>query len=324
MPARIKNLDVQKKNLLNELRTQNMTIQELRFFNMYLNKINEDDLEIGTVRFRVEDFKAILELGRVDIERIKTVTDRLLSKVIKMTQGHGGRVGFQLFKSCTLDQDDNGVWYIDIDAHDKALPLMLDYKNRYLKYELWNALHLRSVNQLRMYEILKQFEGLGHRILRVDRLKHLLGVSIHEYARFSDFKRRVLDACRHALKMHTDIQFDYMPYERKGIGGKIHSLKFIIKRNESQENLLRSQSIHDNGEEERLAFLGDAFDEEFSHDEVCLLLVKLYQHNPRIARDDMKAFHCFYNSYNEMNRQSQGHRINDRFNCLKSLLAIAI
>ena len=47
--------------------------------------------------------------------------------------------------------------FYEIDAHDRALPLMFDFKNKYFKYELWNALRLKSPNQVRMYEILKQW-----------------------------------------------------------------------------------------------------------------------------------------------------------------------
>ena len=83
----------------------------------------------------------------------------------------GGYNGFQLFKDCTVDIDDKAEWYIEIDAHDKALPLMFEFKDKYFSYQLWNALRLKSPNQLRMYEILKQYEKIGIRILSIDELK---------------------------------------------------------------------------------------------------------------------------------------------------------
>ena len=48
---------------------------------------------------------------------------------------------------------------------------------KYFKYELWNALCLKSLNQIRMYEILKQYEGLGRRELSVQSLRELLGIA---------------------------------------------------------------------------------------------------------------------------------------------------
>lgn len=49
---------------------------------------------------------------------------------------------------------------------------MFDFKERYFKYELWNALSLSSPNQIRMYEILKQYEKIGQRIIQLDELKN--------------------------------------------------------------------------------------------------------------------------------------------------------
>ena len=36
---------------------------------------------------------------------------------------------------------------MEINASDDALPLMFDFKNRYFKYELWNALRLKVVHR---------------------------------------------------------------------------------------------------------------------------------------------------------------------------------
>ena len=209
-----------------------MTMQELRFFSIYLSKINQRDSSTRIVRFQMDDFKAIMDLGRIDIGYMKRVTNALLCKVVNVPTESGGYVGFQLFKKCKVDADSSGEWYVEIDAHDEALPLMFEYKTKYFKYELWNALRLKSSNQLRMYEILKQYQAAGERVLKVEDLKALLGVGKNEYPRFGDFKNRVLDACQQALSETTDIKFTYEPHGKKGKGGKIIELKFIIEKNE--------------------------------------------------------------------------------------------
>jgi plasmid replication initiation protein len=116
--------------------------------------------------------------------------------------------------------------YVEIDA----LPLMFEFREHYFTYELWNALSVKSSNQLRMYEVLKQYEKTGCRIIAVDRLKELLGISKDEYPRYDNFKAKVLEPCKQALSMHTDICFEYEPHGCKGRGGKILQLKFTIKK----------------------------------------------------------------------------------------------
>ena len=225
---------VKKRNVLNELRASDLTLQELRFFSIYLSKINPKDEKTRIVRFPLADFQKIMGFGRMNIQQLRSSTNSLLKKVVNIPKKNGGYTGFQLFKECEVDQDELGDWYVSIDAHDKALPLLFDYKERYFKYELWNALRLKSPNQIRMYEILKQYESLGKREISVKDLRELLGIADTEYATksgWSDFKKYVLESCKRALKETSDICFEY-ERGKTGTGGKWLTIIFTIHKNE--------------------------------------------------------------------------------------------
>ena len=221
---------VQKQNILNEIRSNNFTLQELRFFSIYLSKINPYDKSTRTVTFKLTDFQKIMDFKRLNIEQLKAATDSLLTKLVHIPKESGGYTTFQLFKECTIDKDSGGEWYVSIDAHDKSLPLMFDFKDRYFKYELWNALRLKSANQIRMYEILKQYETIGKREIKVDDLRELLGIAPNEYPRWDRFKDRVIDSCQQALKQFTDICYTY-ERGRTGTGGKWLTIIFHISKN---------------------------------------------------------------------------------------------
>lgn len=96
-----------KKNILNEIRLNDMTLQELRFFSIYLSKINTYDINTRIVRFSLSDFQAIMELGRINLDYMKAVTNSLLSKIVNVPTEHGGYTAFQPFKRCKIDIDDN-------------------------------------------------------------------------------------------------------------------------------------------------------------------------------------------------------------------------
>ena len=232
---------VEKRNVLNELRSNNMTVQELRFFSIYLSKINPWDPATRVVRFPIEDFQRIMGFGRLNVRQLQESTDSLLCKLVHVPDENGrGMRTFQLFKECHLFQGDDEKWYIAIDAHDKALPLMFDFKNRYFKYELWNALRLKSPNQVRMYEILKQYESIGKRELSVPELRELLGIDKQEYSGrtgWSDFKRYVLESCQQSLKENTDICYTY-ERGQVGKGGKWLSIIFHISKNKNYKDQL--------------------------------------------------------------------------------------
>ena len=335
-----KNYLIQKRNVLNEIRSNNMTLQELRFFSIYLSKINKNKPdETRMVRFPVADFQSIMDLGRIDIGYMKGVTNSLLCKVVNVPNERGGYTGFQLFKECVVDVDDNGEWYVEIDAHDKALPLMFEFKNKYFSYQLWNALRLRSPNQLRMYEILKQYQVAGERILRVEDLRSLIGIGKDEYPRFNDFKKWVLDACQQALSEHTDIKFSYEPHGKKGKGGKVLTLKFSIEKNEDYIDQLtldmfieyNSQNLYDTPDaddeeitpyQERIELLMEACNNVFSKEEITVLMNRVRDCNIALLRDDIRLYHYLNDRYNEMLRQNQKGTIKNPFGYVKSLIGI--
>ena len=231
---------VEKRNVLNDIIAREFTLQELRLFSIYLGQINARDLSTRVVRFPLEWFYRIMDLGRVRLEYLESVTRDLLTKVVRVPTKNGYEQ-FQLFKKCRVDKDpSSGKLFFEIDAHDDALQLMFDFKKDYFKYELWNVLELGSVSQFRMYELLKQYEWRRERIISVSDLKALLGISEREYVRWDNFKARVLHACQKAINEKTDISFTYEIHSRAGRGGKVESLRFnIIKNNEytSQLNL---------------------------------------------------------------------------------------
>ena len=113
---------VQKRNVLNELRKNSMSLQELRFFSIYLSKINSRDISTRVVRFPLEDFKRIMEFQTLNLTQLRESFTRLLQQVVSVPNENGrGFSSFQLFKRCKLLQDELDQWYVEIDAHDDAL-----------------------------------------------------------------------------------------------------------------------------------------------------------------------------------------------------------
>lgn len=228
---------VVKRNILNEIRSNNMTLQELRLFSIYLSKINPKDISTRNVRFPLDDFCRIMELGKdVNIPHFRMTIRRILQQIVEVPNEKGsGYTAFQLFKQAEVEKDEYGEWYVEFDAHDKALPLMFDFKRDFFQYQLWNALRLRSANQIRMYEILKQYEKIGKREVSVTELRELLGIGKEEYAdRWNNFKTRVLDSCQQALKQYTDICYTY-ERGKAGRGGKWLTIVFHIFKNEDND-----------------------------------------------------------------------------------------
>lgn len=335
-----KNYLVEKRNVLNEIRSNGMTLQELRFFSIYLAKINARDISTRAVRFPLSDFQKIMEMSRLNMVQLQRTADSLLSKIVGVTLDNGDHARFQLFKKTIFSQGNNGEWYIEIDAHDDALPLMFEFKERYFTYELWNALRLKSSNQLRMYEILKQYEKIGERIISILELKELLGLKDSDHPRYNNFKVCVLDGCKEALETYTDIKFDYEPVKRKGKGGKITAIKFTISQNNSYVDPLSLADFIDikgtrdnesvSGDDfdfknEHLEFLSDACDNEFQKSEIQILYNLIIQIIPHKVGEtsagyQLRAYDHLKHRYDELKWRAERTEIKNRFAYFKKIL----
>lgn len=220
---------VERSNELNLLRPNGMNLTEIRFLAIYQAKINARNPESRTVTFSLEEFCDIMNIKRVNITPIKNIIDDLLCKPIHLPCSNGvGFIAVPLFNKCEVNYDIKGEWYVKIQCHEDAIPYMFEMKRNYFTYELWNALKLKSVNQIRMYEILKQYEKLGERVVSLNDLRLMLGINNAQYKKFKDFRIRVLESCQQALAEYTDIIYDFEPIR---IGRKIENIKFTINKN---------------------------------------------------------------------------------------------
>lgn len=320
---------VAKRNVLNEIRSNGMTLQELRFFSIYLSKINPKDESTRLVRFPLEDFQKIMGFGKLNVGQLRESTDSLLCKIVCVPDENGrGMRKFQLFKECHLFHDDCGEWYIEIDAHDRALPLMFDFKEKYFKYELWNALRLKSPNQLRMYEILKQYEKIGRREIAIKELRELIGIAENEYSGrtgWSDFKKKVLDGCQAALKATTDICYTY-ERGKTGAGGKWLTIVFHIEKNPDYVDKLslkefidlqpapaiapQEQELLEQPERQKLVIVVDKREGETEQEENLRMIkaITYYEFTPKQVEEIEKAM-------NEMVEEDKWKRMQ----CIKDL-----
>jgi hypothetical protein len=107
------------------------------------------------------------------------------------------------------------------------------------------------------------------REISVKDLREFLGMIPKEYARWDNFKTRVLDASQEALARYTDIKFTWEVVGRqRSKGGKITKLRFSIEKNNDYESRLTLDEFLAEQdpvlyEEEPQAFEIQADDKEF-------------------------------------------------------------
>lgn len=229
-----KNALVIKTNKLNEAQYEDISAEGLKLAIVYFSQINPSDISTRIVRFNLAEFTQAMDLKEgKNIKYFQKLAKKLFSQVASVPNSSGGFKAFPLFQTFDLDKDkETGEWYIEIDAHKEALDLMFNFKNKYFKYELWNIIYLRSNNQIRIYELLKQYENIGERELSISQLRFFLDIKDNQYIGANGFKnlRIKIESCQKALKEKTDIYFDFKR-GKTGRGGKWLSIIFTIYPN---------------------------------------------------------------------------------------------
>lgn len=218
---------VKKSNILNELRNANASLVEYRLFCVYLAHLPIDS-EDTVVAFSLSDYARIAGLGRPRYDDLEAQSHNILKMTALIKNDDGGFTNRNLFSEFKLFREDE-QWMVSLECNPKIAPMIREQKGRFLRYKLYNTIYLKSFNQQRIYELLKQYETIGSRTENLDDLRAYLSIGEKEYPLWYVFARDVLKVAQKALKEHTDIYFEYEPVKK---GKKVVAVKFDIFKND--------------------------------------------------------------------------------------------
>ncbi|MCP4491244.1 MAG: replication initiation protein, partial [Gammaproteobacteria bacterium] len=122
----------------------------------------------------------------------------------------------------------------------KLKPYLLHLKREFTKYNIKIVTYFQSIYSVRIYQLLKQYKGIGYREFRVDELKEILGLKKTQYSAFKDFRKWVLNQAKKEFEKKDasgnckcDLTFEL---EKIREGRKIARLKFIVIEQEYHES----------------------------------------------------------------------------------------
>ena len=120
----------------------------------------------------------------------------------------------------------DGAGQIQITFAPKVIPFITRLEQEFTSYRLEKIGQMTSVHAVRLYEILVQYLGIGHREIEMSWLKETLQVGTDEYARLFNFKKRVLDVAETQINTHSDIR---VSYTQRKTGRNVTHLNFTIR-----------------------------------------------------------------------------------------------
>lgn len=203
-----------------------MSIDESRLFLSVISLIDRDDKEFKIYDIAVTDFAKTWQISAdAAYTPFFKAGKGLQSKQFldEKINNKGKEDGLATsFISSFRYVKGEGFAHIRIDP--EFMPYLIDLKETYTQYILQNVVNLDSVNSIRLYELMKQYESIRKRNFRIADFKRIMGFS-GMYDNISNLKRVVLDKTKEEINANTDIIIDYKVIGR-GLSAEIH---FTIK-----------------------------------------------------------------------------------------------
>ncbi|MEY8742859.1 replication initiation protein [Niallia circulans] len=221
---------VSKANSIIEA-TYKLGVMEQKIISVIASNIHPNDKDFQTYTFSIKQFGNLIGSKSKNLyKEVDKVTTKLMQPFLFINpEGKPTRIAW--LSKATYNVNEGSVT-VRFDPDLKPFFLFLNQK--FTKYKLGNIIHLRSNYSIRLYELLKSYEGLTERTFTVEELRAKLGAD-NKYPNWINFRQRVIDHAQAEIAQKTDISFTYDTIRK---GRSIHKIKFKIKTNNSSENIL--------------------------------------------------------------------------------------
>ncbi len=230
---------IKKSNNLIESRYK-FDIWETRFFLSVLSQIRRDDEDFHSYRIWYRDVIKTFGLKSGDsYALLRTAAQSLMGKSFFVSYEKEGATREQQYHILRkIDylqegqrQTQENQEYIDVTVEQEMRPFLLELQKNFTTYDLQNIIKL-NVYPVRVYELLKQYESIGHRKLKVEEMKIMFEVS-DKYKAFGDFYRWVVKPAIKEINKHTDLTITDV--EKIKEGRRVTSLMFRFKAKRQKE-----------------------------------------------------------------------------------------
>lgn len=231
---------IKKANTLIEARYK-FDVWETRFFLTVLSHIRREDEDFKAYRIWYKDVIKTFGLkSNQSYDLLREAGKSLMRKTFKVSNVENGfkrETEYHIIRTVNYlaeGQQKQGVEeqeYLDVTVEPEMKPLLLQLQRNFTAYDLRNVIKLGTY-PVRVYELLKQYESIGQRKLRIDELKRMFELN-DEYPLFANFHQRVIKPSIKDINAHTDITITDV--ERIKQGRKVVALNFIFESKQTDE-----------------------------------------------------------------------------------------
>jgi hypothetical protein len=309
------------------LANSSMGLSELKILEAYVNKAKFSGGR-ALVVFKKNELEELLGVGKINRSELEKRMDCLFMQRIPVLDGSFETNAYTpLFERCELKRDIYGVWSCYLVATNMGInSLFPETARKRIADRFDNAKKLSSRYSYLLYRYLDDCTELGEWEVDLDELKEIIGCTKESYDSFKAFNHIILKKCQREIIEETGLVYDYelIKYIRK-----VKGIRFIIRNPEHDEDRIAEvqNEAFNRKYKERIKFFSGACDNEFSEDEVELIVSILSDvsipENPNGAEiakynylnEKYKTFKVYANR-----KQSEGNPIRHRFDYFVKML----
>lgn len=224
---------VEKSNNLNSLMCDDMELLELRFFLMYVSKLNPLDVENRTISIKIDEFEKFFNVKfntTLFTRKIKQVLHR--SVTIRTGDTNSEINLYSKFEWSLRESKE-----LLITCNYDIVPYLFELQKNYTAYMIENIAKLNTVSKIRLYEVCKQYEKLGTVRLELPLLQQMLCSRMRD---FRNFRAQILDPAVNDVTKHTDI---VVTYQKILSCRRVAAIRFTIQSKEELEKLEEAKRL---------------------------------------------------------------------------------
>ena len=208
-----------------------MTLQQKRVMIWLVSQIKPTDEDFKEHILSVKELIEVCQLsGESAYKQLKDITFSLIEKGIRIIDITNPKEDIETQISW-LSSAKYRYGRVTLTFSPELKPYLLLLKERFTAINMIDMMQFKSVHAIRIYELLKQYENIGVRILDIEEIKECCGVK-DKLRKYNHFEKYLLLISQREINEKSDIHIEF---ERIKPFRKIEGIKFIITKNKAYE-----------------------------------------------------------------------------------------
>lgn len=234
-----RNMLVVKHNDLIQKASYNLSVVEQRLILFAISKIKPTDKELDRIEMKVSDFCSVCGIKKEHFyQEFKKIIDNLDKKTYWIETEE------KVFKMRWFSEAEiiKGQAKIRVLLNTNLKRYLLDLKEHFTEYELYNIIILKSKHSIRLFEIFKSYAYQSHISFNIDEFRKLLYIDTVTYKNFNNLKVKILDKVIEEINEYTELK---ITYDTETKGKKVIKINFHIERKETFDRYISYRNTID-------------------------------------------------------------------------------